>query len=192
MTSLRNLGVTMVRPTMDDIPQHPLPGGFAMRHYQTGDGETWAAINDAADRLNDVTVAWFRTDYGHDEARLRERVYFLVAPDGRDVGTLSAWVDHDHLGPDWGRIHWVAILPEFQGRGLAKPMMTYAMNKLAAWHDRSFLTTSTARPVAIKIYLDFGFVPALLSGADRTRWAYMAQHLDHPLLKDERPWWRAP
>ena len=183
-------GITMVRPHMNDILQVPLPDGYAMRHYETGDGELWARINDEADWLNNVTYAWFRKDYGHDEAALRKRVFFLRGPDGRDVGTISAWWSDDHIGPGWGRIHWVAILPECQGRKLCKPMMTYAMNKLAEWHERSFLDTSTARVVAVKIYLDFGFLPGIVTEADLERWRYVAEHLAHPLLKDEALWWR--
>jgi hypothetical protein len=38
-------------------------------------------------------------------------------------------------------------------------MLSYAMKKMAQWHDRAFLGTQTKRLGAIKIYLDFGFLP---------------------------------
>jgi hypothetical protein len=62
-------------------------------------------------------------------------------------------------------------------------MLTHALNHMATWHDRAFLGTQTQRIPAIKIYLDFGFVPDLdQPGAERI-WQEVKDQLDHPALE---------
>ena len=181
---MKSFGVTMIRLDMRNIPQHALPPGYAMRAYRPADEELWVAINNQADTLQDITLKDFEDSYSGDIEGLRERMFFLREEGGRDVGTVTAWYDNERFGRRFGRIHWLAIMPEFQGRGLAKPMMTVAMNRLAELHDRAFLTTSTARPIAIKVYLNFGFVPCIHRDEDEEAWRYFAEQFDHPLLRD--------
>jgi GNAT superfamily N-acetyltransferase len=52
----------------------------------------------------------------------------------------------------------VAILPDYQGRGLSKPLLSQALRRL--WelgHTRAYLTTSAERMVALRLYERFGF-----------------------------------
>jgi len=190
---MKNLSVLMVRPHLRDIPQVPLPSGYTTRLYEPGDEHLWVAINDAADRYAAITLETFEKNYFGDLEGLRRRMFFLCEPGGRAVGTVSAWYDNRPLSfsseVGWGRIHWVAIVPEYQGRGLSKPMMTVAMNRLAELHERAYLDTATARLVAIKVYLDFGFLPGIRTDEDADRWRYVAEHLDHPALADPGRWY---
>jgi len=96
--------------------------------------------------------------------------YLLEAP-GKPIGTGAAWFKESFEGARFGRIHWVAILPEFQGRGLAKPLMTMLCRRLRdLGHDRGYLTTAAERLPAIKLYLRFGFVPLIRTGVDESQW----------------------
>ncbi len=80
--------------------------------------------------------------------------------------------------PAAGRVHWVALLPEVQGRGLARPLMTTVCRRLRALgHRRAYLTTAMNRPAAVGLYLKFGFVPVLESDEDRARWRTLEGHL---------------
>ena len=172
------LRVTMVCESLEKIPQHALPPGYRMRPYRPGDRRRWVRIWQASERFVKVTAQTFDAVFGADLPAMARRGLFLVAPDGRDVGTITAWYQRSHHGRRWGRIHWVAILPAHRGRGLSKAMMTAAMNRLRAWgHRRAMLQTETPRLAAIRTYLGFGFVPDMRSAQDRRAWGLIAQAL---------------
>jgi GNAT superfamily N-acetyltransferase len=76
----------------------------------------------------------------------------------------------------------VAVRPAFQGRGLGRAALSHALNRLARWHERAYLDTSTARLPAIKMYLDFGFVPDLGPPGARDAWRAVRAALPHPAL----------
>lgn len=99
------------------------------------------------------------------------------------VGTIAAWYNRSLDGLDWGRIHWVATRPAYQRRGLARAAMSDAMTRLARWHERAYLLTSSGRLGAIRIYLDFGFMPDLDFKDAVKAWRQVAQHLAHPALR---------
>jgi GNAT superfamily N-acetyltransferase len=73
----------------------------------------------------------------------------------------------------------VAIVPEAQGRGLAKPMLSAACDVLREHgHREACLDTNTRRVPAISLYHHFGFAPQLSDDALRETWATIA-----PLLR---------
>ena len=175
--------VVMLRPTLTDIPQHPMAEGYSVRSYRPGDRKTWVRVEKAADRFNKINGERFDREFGHDLPAMEKRCLFLLAADGREIGTATAWYDSNVAGKPWGRVHWVAIVPEFQGKGLAKPLMTAVMNLLKGLgHERAILTTQTPRIPAIKTYLDFGFVPDMTVDDARRAWSLVHQVLRHPTL----------
>ena len=102
---------------------------------------------------------------------LRQRQGYLLAPTGEVVGTATAWFNNNFEGARWGRVHWLAIIPEFQGRGLAKPLMTSICRRLRELgHQHVYLSTSNARHAAIGLYLRFGFEPLIQSPEDEAVW----------------------
>ena len=97
-----------------------------------------------------------------------ERMFFLIDADDRAVGTATAWFDATEeggIGPV-GRVHWVALTPSAQGKGLAKPMLSAVLRKLHEEHESVVLRTHTQAARAVGMYLQMGFVPAPLSGSD--------------------------
>ncbi|NKB70599.1 MAG: GNAT family N-acetyltransferase [Candidatus Latescibacteria bacterium] len=179
---MENHSVTMLRPHMDEIPQIPFPAGYSTRLYRPGEGRLWTAIQRAAEKLFPIEDDLFDNQFKRDYAALEDRSFFIIDGDQRTVGTITAWWEPDWRDGDWGQIHWVAIHPQYQGKGLAKPAMTVAMNRLAQSHKRAFLGTSSGRPAALKVYLDFGFVPDLSKPDSREAWAYIKSVLPHPAL----------
>lgn len=146
--------VEMARAKCDNWPVSPLPEGFSIRAYQSGDAFHWRAIHERADPFNSFDDSTFGAWFGDDEGILRARQKFLLAPDGKEIGTATAWFD----SPEIGRVHWVAILPEYQGRGLARPLLSVVGQTLQELgHTRAVLTTSYQRPIAIALYRKFGF-----------------------------------
>ena len=152
--------LTMIRPGLEGIPSFDLPKGFSLRWYQPGDERSWFDIHQRADRENVITTDLFRRKFGYDEEQLEDRQCYLLSPEGAVIGTASAWFDDDFQGRRHGRIHYVAIVPEYQGQGLSKPLLMAACIRLAALrHDCAYLTTSTNRVPAIALYRKFGFMP---------------------------------
>ncbi len=146
--------VQMARLDLDNWPAPPLPAGFLIRAYQSGDAVHWHAIQERADPFNSFDDTTFSIWFGDDEAVLHARQKFLLAPDGHVIGTATAWFD----SPEIGRVHWVAIVPEYQGRGLARPLLGAVGQTLRELgHTRAVLTTSLERPVAIALYQTLGF-----------------------------------
>jgi GNAT superfamily N-acetyltransferase len=180
------ISVSMVRPNLENLPQFAMPAGFSTRMFRPGDGDTWVRIwRDAEQglKLQDVTRKTFDENFAADLAAMEKRCIFVVAPDGRDVGTTTAWYDNAYAGGPWGRVHWVAITLDMQGKGLAKPMLAACMNLMKSLgHTRAVLGTQTPRLAAIKLYLDFGFVPDMSVKDAARAWRLVQAELHHPAL----------
>jgi ribosomal protein S18 acetylase RimI-like enzyme len=101
---------------------------------------------------------------------------FLESAQDGPIGTTSAWYG-DLNGQAMGRIHWVAIAPEFHGRGLSKPLVGAAMKILARHHEDAFLTTQTSSWRAVGLYLQFGFRPLLDTPETERAWAIVTGKL---------------
>jgi len=184
MRDIEYIPIVMIRPNLADIPQCPLPAGYRMRLFRPGDRETWLAVEQASEVFISIAGQTFDDNFGHDLPAMEKRSFFLVAPDGSDVGTITAWYDRNYRGLPWGRIHWVAIRPEHRGKGLSKAIMAVAMNRLwSLGHRRAVLGTQTPRLPAIRTYLNFGFVPDMRTKDAQRAWSLVARHISHPAMK---------
>ena len=163
--------VKMVRPHLNDILEFSLPPGFSLRFYQAGDEENWFRIQSEADLHSDISRQLFVKDFGSNLDLLRERQFFLLDDKENPIGTATAWFNHNFEGASYGRIHWVAIIPLFQGRGLAKPLMSAVCQRLKELgHERAYLSTAIERLPAIKLYLRFGFLPLIRNHKETQAW----------------------
>jgi len=176
----KNVTVKMRRSSLTDIPLHALPAGHEIRAYVPGDEHAWVRIESAADRFHAISLELYRKEFGDDAALLAERQLFLLDPQGRAIGTATAWMDDNDHGQRYGRVHWVAIHPDWQRRGLAKPLMTRVCLLLQELgHDNAYLVTSTARLNAINLYLHFGFAPEINSAEDQAIWDEVSARLSN-------------
>lgn len=183
----KNVSVHMIRDNMDDFPIYELPAGYRFRMFREGDDATWTALQLAADPYIKVTPELFIREYDADRDVLPDRMFFVETEAGEAAGSISAWWERDRHNPlERGRIHWVVVHPDFQRRGLTKPMMTRAMQRLAQSHPSAMLGTSTGRIWALKVYLDFGFYPDPVEVETkpevREGWLQVQEVLNHPLL----------
>jgi GNAT superfamily N-acetyltransferase len=180
-----NLDICMIRENLDDIPDYALPSGYAIRWYQPGDEESWYRIHLLADQYTKMTSGLFEEQFGGDARLLADRQCFLIDGNSALIGTATAWLGN-HNKQSRGRIHWVAIVPAEQGKGLARPLLATVCKRLKdLGHDSAFLTTQTVRIPAINLYLKFGFVPAINSERDKEIWRRLKKHLKyaiHPSL----------
>jgi GNAT superfamily N-acetyltransferase len=175
------LDICMIREHLDDTPDEDLPNGYSIRWYQPGDEKSWYQIHLLADKYTKVTADLYEKEFGRDTRMLAERQCFLV--DSRDypIGTATAWFG-DHDEKTTGRIHWVAIVPAEQGKGLANPLLATVCNRLKELgHSKAYLTTQTVRIPAINLYLKFGFIPLADSERDRQIWRQLQKHMKYPI-----------
>ena len=175
------LDVKMIRQNLDDIPEYNLPAGYSIRWYQVGYEKHWQAIQLLADEYTRVTPDLFKEQFGTDIQLLSERQCFLC--DGKDniIGTATAWLDNLD-GKSLGRIHWLAIVPHRQGKGLAKPLLTITCKRLKdLGHSKTYLTTQNVRIPAINLYAKFGFAPMIDTNCDREIWEKLKKHIKYPL-----------
>lgn len=175
--------VVMVRPRLDAIPQTPFPAGYGIRPMTPGDIGLWTDIQRDAEPYLRITDDLFEREFGDDLEAVQWRCYIMTDPKGLGVGTVSAWYNRDFYGEDYGRIHWVAVRPACQGKGLGKAALSYALNRLAQWHARCYLVTSTERIPAIRLYLDFGFEPDFRPANARDAWSELRTRFKHPALE---------
>lgn len=183
--SMENIQISMIRPDMTRLPDLPLPAGYAMRLYRPGDEPLWIDIVRSGEPFIDITDDLFQKEFAADMSSVKRGMYFLVEPGGREIGTTTIWPAPNLKGDglDYGRVHWVAIHPDFQGRGLCKPMLSFIMKEMAGRYERSVLGTSTGRIRALRCYLDFGFRPDMKFDRAEEGWAQVRSVLKHPALE---------
>ncbi len=156
---MKNVPIKMIRYDMDGIPFYPLPENYSIRAYAPGDENAWVELQKRADKFNKIDLELFHKSFGYDKNILVQRMLFLLNSGKKIIGTASAWFDNDYDGGKYGRIHWLAIHPDYQGKGLSKPLLSATCQKLVELgHDKAYLTTSSARIPAINLYLKFGFI----------------------------------
>ncbi|MBI3832033.1 MAG: GNAT family N-acetyltransferase [Planctomycetes bacterium] len=174
----QGLPVRMIRQHLREIPAFELPAPFSLRWFRPGDEGVWTRIQRESDTLQPIPDRLFEQQFGKDPRELGSRICFVLDGSGAEIGTSAAWFGPDEAWQGWGRIHWVAMVPAMQGRGLAKPLMTVICRRMAELgHERAYLTTSTARVPAIRLYLKFGFAPDERTEEDTRAWASIRTQL---------------
>ena len=187
---MEGIPVAMARISLDNIPEYPLPAGYKFRLFKRGEELVWAQMQVDVGAFESIEKAMerFNSEFAPHINDFEKRCIFIVEGlTGRVIGTTTAWYHPECDGDDRGRIHWVAIIPEFQGRKLAKPMLAEAMRVLkACHHERVHLWSKTSAMKAIRMYLDFGFVPENVSERFEEAWRAVAGEIDHPALETFR------
>ena len=183
------VAINMVRAHLRDLPTPVFPNGFGMRALQPGlaDAPLWTDVQrDAVAGEFEIKDDLFAREFGDDPDAIAERCFFITDPANVTVGAISAW--RGGRGEDaqnWGRIHWVATRPAFQGRSLGRAGLAFTLNRLVELgHERAWLSTSTICRPALKLYLDAGFVPDLEPVGARAAWQMVFARRPHPALAE--------
>ena len=161
----------------------PLPDPYIWTYWQPGREQRWEEIQQAAELYQHVTLNDFERSFGFQEDNLSQRQLFIQDQrDGELVGTATAWFKPNYHGEPFGRVHWVAIHPDHQGRGLGRTLVVAALQRLKQLgHDRAFLTTATKRVPAIRLYLSLGFIPDWREEGSLGAWDTIRNCLPIPL-----------
>nr|WP_245301511.1 GNAT family N-acetyltransferase [Virgibacillus natechei] len=175
----------MVRKDLLDIPEYSLPTGFQMRLFGEGDEHTWARIETSVGEFKDEKTALerFNKEFEPYRNEMYQRCLFIENTDGEAIATTTAWYgDLNGDGEISGRIHWVGVVPENQGKKLSKPLLSASMGILANYHSKAYLTSQTTSYQAINMYLNYGFEPYLTDPSHHEAWELMEKTLNRKII----------
>ena len=154
----------MLRPTLADIPQAPLPAGLEFRpvtpdrHRAIFDAEVEAFLDHWQPREKtelDFESLWRQTDLDTD--------LWVVAWDGDEVaGVVQNWIWRDEnkqLGIDRGWLEHISVRRPWRRRGLGRAMTAESLRRLrAAGMTEALLGVDAENPTgALGLYEGLGF-----------------------------------
>lgn len=170
---------------LENLPSFSLPEGYRFVFYRPGDRDAWIHIEQSAKEFSSFqqgVEAWNRY-YGGREDTLLSRMVFVENRKGEKAATATAYYDAaDPSGSGW--LHWVAVRRDCQGKGLSKPLISHTLSVLRGLgYTHAKIPTQTTTWLAVKIYLDFGFLPIPKNAvSSRDGWRIIKALTDHPAL----------
>lgn len=182
---MKRIPLKMKRNHLHNIPEFSLPEGYNMRFFKNGEEHLWARVETAVDEFSTEAAALehFDREFGQFRDEMEKRCIFLETIGGDVIGTTTAWYGklegEDKVS---GRIHWVGVIPEYQGKKLSKPLLAKAMQVLAKYHDSAYLTSQTTSYQAVNMYLNFGFEPYVTNETDVEAWTLLEEVLNRKIL----------
>ncbi len=171
--------IRMIRPHLNDLPALVVPEGYSLRTAWPGYEETWVQIINAAFAgTDDWTVEQCREKFTSRPQFDPAGMFFACAGEV-PVGTAFAWRDEPGERV-WGRVHWVGVVPQHQGQGLGRALVTAVLHYLAR-HEfpKAFLDTENFRVPAIRLYLSLGFEPYPRDKQEEAVWQDIMTRLGH-------------
>ena len=140
----------------------PLPEGYSFVFYKEGDEASWARIEASVLEFESdfSAIMHFKQNFVPHENELRKRCLFIENGSGEKIATTTAW--WRYIGDErraW--MHWVAVMPEYQGQGLGKAIVSKATELMAELEGNVdfYLGTQTWSYKAVGIYKQHGFLP---------------------------------
>lgn len=151
--------ITMVKAPQVSTGGISLPAGYRIASYRMGDIDKWVMIVNQSDSYNAITQETFFSEFGS-ESNVLGKMFFVVSPEGEYVATGTAWLEKnprlDILIGEWGRVHWLSVLPEHRRKGLARGLLRKIISKLD--NIPIYLDGRSERKNAFSLYSDEGFV----------------------------------
>ena len=186
---IRYVELKFIRKDLRDIPKYSLPEGYRFAFFQPGDRDDWIRIEQSAKEFTSYEqglVSWNRY-YAGKEDLLANRMVFIETDAGEKIATATAYYDiygNDKTNVGW--LHWVAVAREFQGRGLARPLIAHTLGLMAELgYDHAMLSSQTNTWLACKLYLDFGFLPHIEKTPENDLgWRILKALTEHPALSE--------
>lgn len=146
--------------SLPPIEAPALPEGIVYTLYKPGDEKDWARVETLAGEFDCDADArrYFDREFAPHEAELKRRMVFLRNELGEPIATATAWHIGTH-GESQRRLHWVAVVPSYQGKGLGRAVTMQAMHLFEAVGPAgdAWLTTQTWSYRGMGLYLDLGF-----------------------------------
>ena len=165
--------VVMTRENAENFPAYSLPEGYHFAIFAPEDEENWVQLQTVVTHVENEQQGRqiFRREFlqAGEEILCEEcpgyaetvrRTVLVKDSAGNLVGAATLWMG-DTFGETWQRVHWVAVHPDHQGKGIAKCMIARVLElyKELGCDTPIYLTTQTKTYRAVRLYAQMGFVP---------------------------------
>jgi GNAT superfamily N-acetyltransferase len=158
--SVPYVSFVMKRNPGTPIPEYNLPEGYKFKMYEPGFEKDWARIETSVLEFDDELDALlhFQKEYLADPGEAERRCIFIENDKGERIATSSAWWKYNGNRRD-PCVHWVAVNPNYQGKGLGKAIVIETLRLLMEIEgDKAYyLSTQTHSHRAVFIYEWAGF-----------------------------------
>lgn len=139
------------------LPDPVFPSGYGMRLMREDEVVAWQTLQKETEPFFKISDHLFMEEFGSNLDEAWKRCYFITAPDESVAGVISAWWKDDFRGGPWGKLHWLAVHPLHQGKGLARAATLVVLKRLGEEFGRVYLGTQSERLGAIALYESLGF-----------------------------------
>ena len=164
-------------------PQRPtFQSPYTTRPFIPGDERVWLDIHRKTGAYSTLDDRTFSTWFDRNDLHLRQ---YYVLHQGEPIGTGTAWVAAPLRTEEWGRIHWIAIVPTHQRRGLGSQLMRHLFEVFRSFGcSGAFLTTGSDNEPAISLYEALGFTPWVRSTEEQGFWSARRSGSPNNVLDD--------
>lgn len=168
------------------VKQYELPKGFHYEFYKPGNKKEWISIHIESGEFTSIEegLNYFHTFYDHFISELDKRCVFIVEDSTNEkVGTATISLLKTKEYNYEATVDWFAIKKNYQGRGLAKPLISKFIEIARdLGHKQIILHTQTTTWLAAKLYLDYGF--EILNKEEITGWSILKTLTNHEKLSN--------
>ena len=180
------IAVAMTREDGKNVPAYPLPEGYHFAPFTPEDEENWVQLQFEVTHVPSLQQGKqiFREEFlraaegvsceecpGYED--VRQRTVQIKDADDNLVGVATLWMG-DTFGPVWQRVHWVAVHPDHQGKGLARCMIARMLQLYTELGCETpiYLTSQTKSYRAVRLYKQMGFMPYM--GEKPVSWPFQS------------------
>ena len=139
----------MARESMVELPSHELPPEYSFSVFCDDGCDRWYELFHHAEPVFDINDGLLEQQFDEHLDSLRERCLFLMRGEVV-VGSAIGWWNRDFLGERRGVLRLFAIHPNFQRKGLARPLLARTLRRLKESDQKCHLATYPERVTAIQ------------------------------------------
>lgn len=162
--SLTYYGLIMKKQDAEVYPIYELPKGYSFVFMPEDIEKVWCKVQFEAmlvDSMEQAKEVFQRSFLPY--AELLEKFCVFVRNDRKEIVATAALWPGDLFGYIKQRVHWIAILPSEQGKGIGKALLTKLMQLKEQYYpgEWMYVTTQSWNYNAVELYYQFGFEPYL-------------------------------
>lgn len=158
--SIEFFKIILKREKGKELKNEILPEGFKFVKFKKGDEKAWAEIEKSVLEFENTKDGeeYFKRKYLPYIDELERRTIFIENNNGEKIATFTAWWRYtgERRHPF---MEWVAVKPEYQGKGLGKALISEGVKLMVAIEGDCdmYIPTQTWSYKAIRLYRWAGF-----------------------------------